>query len=158
MQLNLFPKNSDKTQFGGLTRSDLMSRIRGSGNASTELRFLRLIRSSRIKGWRRNYLLPGKPDFTFPKSKLVVFIDGCFWHGHKCSGRKPKRNTKAWVAKFERNRARDVTVTLKLRKRGWKVIRIWECILAKNPDQCMRRVIVALGKSYASIGGASLRR
>jgi DNA mismatch endonuclease (patch repair protein) len=142
--MNLFPKNTDKTEFGGLTRSGLMSRIRGSGNASTELKFLMLIRSSQISGWRRNYPLPGRPDFTFPKSRVVVFIDGCFWHGHNCSGRKPKRNTEAWVAKFQRNKRRDLTVTRELRSKGWKVIRIWECILAKKPDRCIHRVTVAL--------------
>jgi DNA mismatch endonuclease, patch repair protein len=144
---NSFPKNEDKTEFGGLTRSKLMSRIRGSGNASTELRFLALIRSCRIKGWRRHYPLPGKPDFAFPKSKLVVFIDGCFWHGHNCSGRKPKRNTEAWVAKFNRNKKRDLAVTRELRRHGWKVFRIWECILAKDPERCIKRLTDGLANS-----------
>jgi len=119
-----------------------MSRIRSSQNATTELRFLALLRATRIKGWRRNYPLPGKPDFTFPKSRLAVFIDGCFWHGHAC-GRNltPKRNAEAWKAKIKRNKTRDSIVTRELETKGWHVIRIWECTLRKKPNNCLKRVI-----------------
>src|SRR5580700_9059683 len=100
--MNRWPEHDkrEKTTFGGLSRSALMSRIRGSHNATTELKFLALLRATRIIGWRRNYPLTGKPDFTFPKSRLAVFIDGCFWHGHAC-GRNlsPKRNAQAWKDK-----------------------------------------------------------
>jgi len=130
------------TTFGGLSRSALMSRIRSSRNATTELRFLALLRRRRIKGWRRNYPLTGKPDFTFPKSKVAVFLDGCFWHGHNC-GRNltPKTNALAWKAKIARNKKRDLVVTNELKKRGWKVMRIWECTLAKRPNYCANRVV-----------------
>jgi DNA mismatch endonuclease (patch repair protein) len=135
------PHKRAKTTFGGLTRSALMSRIRGSRNATTELRFLALLRLSRIKGWRRNLPLRGKPDFAFPKPKLAVFIDGCFWHGHNC-GRNltPKRNAEAWKAKIIGNKARDAIVRRELERKGWKVIRIWECTLAKKPSHCVKRV------------------
>jgi DNA mismatch endonuclease, patch repair protein len=136
------PDNQAKTTFGGLSRSALMSRIRSSQNATTELRFLALLRAMRIKGWRRNYPLTGKPDFTFPRSKLAVFIDGCFWHGHDC-GRNliPKHNALAWKAKIARNKMRDLIVKRELKRRGWKIIRIWECTLRKKPNHCVKRII-----------------
>ena len=62
-------------------RSWNMSRIREKGNKSTELKLLKLFREYKIKGWRRHQPLTGKPDFTFRKEGLVVFVDGCFWHG-----------------------------------------------------------------------------
>jgi DNA mismatch endonuclease (patch repair protein) len=147
----------EMTRFGGLSRSALMSRIRGSDNATTELRFLFLLRAAGLKGWRRNYPLLGKPDFTFPKSRLVVFIDGCFWHGHSCSTRKPKVNPDAWAAKFARNKKRDSAVTRQLRRKGWSVIRIWECSLAKRPESCLQRVIRATSTTHPDQGRSSPR-
>lgn len=134
-----------RTKFGGLTRSALMSRIRSSQNATTELRFLSLLRAARLKGWRRNYPLLGKPDFVFPRQKLAVFIDGCFWHGHNCGRNlKPKHNVRAWNAKFARNKRRDSVVTKNLKTKGWKIVRIWECALAKHRRNCIKRVIRAI--------------
>ena len=134
-----------QTSFGGLSRSELMSRIRSSGNATTEVKLLRLMRAAGIKGWRRACPLPGKPDFVFYKIRLVVFVDGCFWHGHHC-GRSlvPKRNTSAWRNKILTNRRRDVRVARQLRSLGWKVLRVWECRLAKLPNACVQRIRRAL--------------
>jgi len=118
-----------------------MSRIRSAGNATTELRLLRLFRQAKVKGWRRNYPLPGKPDFAFPQSKVAVFVDGCFWHGHEC-GRNltPMRNAKAWREKIDGNQQRDQRVSRELRRLGWRVVRIWECSLTKQPEVSLRRV------------------
>jgi len=133
------------TRFGGLSRPELMSRIRASGNASTELRFLSLLRQAKLKGWRRNYPLFGKPDFTFPKERVVVFIDGCFWHAHGCTPpRKRSINSQKWKAKFDRNKKRDRTVTRQLRASRWNVVRIWECRLAKNPSGCIDAIKAVL--------------
>ena len=118
-----------------------MSRIRSAGNVTTELKLLRLFRKAGVRGWRRNCRLPGKPDFAFPKSKVVVFVDGCFWHGHGC-GRNltPTRNATAWRAKIDGNQQRDRRVSRELRRLGWRVVRIWECSLTKRPDTSLRRV------------------
>src|ERR1019366_4806186 len=121
-----------KTTFGGLSRSVLMSRIRSKGNATTELKLVSLLRVARLRGWRRNFSLVGKPDFVFPKQKLAVFVDGCFWHGHGCGRNlKPKRNASLWRRKFSLNRRRDASIRRTLRSKGWQVIRIWECVLAR---------------------------
>lgn len=75
--------------------------------------------------------LPGHPDIVFPKYKTVVFVDGCFWHGHDGCGmfRLPLTNREFWESKISHNRARDVSNTAVLKMMGWKVVRVWECEL-----------------------------
>jgi DNA mismatch endonuclease, patch repair protein len=68
-------------------RSAVMSRIRGAGNRDTELRLITLFRANGITGWRRRHLLVGKPDFVFRREKMVVFVDGCFWHDARSTRR-----------------------------------------------------------------------
>lgn len=78
--------------------------------------------------------LPGSPDIVLPKYKTVIFVHGCFWHGHKgCKNYNvPKTNTDFWVAKVKRNQERDQEVWRKLEAKGWCVIIVWECELEKN--------------------------
>jgi DNA mismatch endonuclease (patch repair protein) len=113
-------------------RSWLMSRVRSHGNQSTEIRLILLFRAEGIKGWRRNYPLFGRPDFVFPKARVVVFVDGCFWHGHPTRCRLPESHREYWQNKINRNLARDRKVTRYLRKKGWKVVRIWESSINKT--------------------------
>ena len=110
-------------------RSNVMRQVKSSSNKSTELKLIAFFKMNNIKGWRRNYKLFGKPDFTFRQSKIVVFVDGCFWHGHNCRNTHPKNNANYWKKKLERNMERDKEVNMTLRNKGWKVIRIWECEL-----------------------------
>jgi DNA mismatch endonuclease (patch repair protein) len=70
--------------------------------------------------------LVGKPDFVFPIRRLVVFVDGCFWHGCPKCQRIPSSNVPYWDRKIERNRIRDRAVNTSLRRSGWRVLRIWE--------------------------------
>jgi len=137
--------NNELTSFGGLSRSELMSRIRSSGNESTELKMRKLLRKNCLKGWRRNSSLTGKPDFVWHSQKLALFVDGCFWHGHNCGRNlKPKSNVEAWSSKIARNRKRDSHVTRQLKAQHWKVVRIWECSLIRSPGMCARRILDAL--------------
>jgi DNA mismatch endonuclease (patch repair protein) len=78
--------------------------------------------------------LPGKPDIVFPRLKRVLFVNGCFWHGHACArgDRPPKNNAEYWKAKIEKNRLRDSRHQETLTAQGWKSLIIWECALAKN--------------------------
>jgi DNA mismatch endonuclease vsr len=73
--------------------------------------------------------LPGNPDIALPKYKTVIFVNGCFWHGHEgCKYfRLPKSNVEFWKEKIERNIARDVRNETELKALGWRVIRVWEC-------------------------------
>lgn len=90
-----------------------------------------------IKGWRRNYPVAGHPDFVFPKLKVAVFVDGCFWHGHNCRNLKPSNNSEYWEKKIKYNIEHDKKVTASFEKRGWKVLRIWECELKKKNIQTL---------------------
>jgi len=117
-------------------RSQLMSRIRSHGNKNTELALAKLFRRNKITGWRKQIevriqksgvrIFKVRPDFIFPKIRLALFVDGCFWHGCPKHGTQPKGNRTFWKNKFARNKARDVLVTRTLRSAKWRVLRIWE--------------------------------
>jgi len=128
--------------FSKRKRSEVMSAVRSRGNKDTELKLISICRASKITGWRRNRPLPGKPDFAFPRERLAVFVDGCFWHGCPMHGRTPNSNKAYWVPKLKRNRARDLHVNQLLKKRGWRVIRFWEHAL-KTPASIARKIISA---------------
>jgi DNA mismatch endonuclease, patch repair protein len=122
-------------------RSEVMSRIRGRGNKDTEIALAKLFRRNKIIGWRRNKKIFGKPDFIFSKSRLAVFVDGCFWHCCPQHETKPKNNRAFWRGKFSANKKRDILVTRTLRKGGWRVLRIWEHELAfKNEKKLIKRL------------------
>ena len=121
--------------------SEVMSRIRGRGNKDTELALAKFFRTHRITGWRRNQAIFGKPDFVFPKLRLAVFVDGCFWHCCPQYATKPKNNAAFWRKKLETNHARDQLVTRTLRSDGWRVLRIWEHEFAgKKASQLVLRI------------------
>lgn len=109
-----------------------MSRIR-SRDTKPEMLVRRFLHE---KGFRfRLHVrdLPGRPDLVLPKYGAVVFVEGCFWHGHSCQkGRIPGTNPVFWQSKVAVNQARDKRNHRLLRREGWRVIRIWECQLARN--------------------------
>lgn len=90
--------------------------------------------------------LPGKPDVVFSQTKVIIFIDGEFWHGYNWDKKKEaiKSNRQYWIPKIERNMARDIEITNCLQKKGWKVIRFWEHEVRQNLDDCVSRVIELL--------------
>jgi DNA mismatch endonuclease (patch repair protein) len=101
------------------------------------------------RGWRyrRNYaLLPGKPDFVFTKARLVVFVDGDFWHGWLFPRWKHKLSD-YWRVKIERNRLRDRRNFRRLRRQGWTVLRLWGHDVEKNLDAAVERVRVLLERN-----------
>lgn len=143
-----------KTSFGGLSRSELMSRIRSRDNATTELRMLRLLRQAGLTGWRRHLVLPGRPDFSWRRQQTALFVHGCFWHGHDCDRNlRPKSNSAAWEAKIARNRTRDTRSASLLRRSGWSVVTIWECHLRARPDACVRRITRHLSRAEERLQG-----
>lgn len=109
-----------------------MSRIRSRGNKDTELALIKFFRQNQIAGWRRQQKVFGKPDFVFPKLRLAVFVDGCFWHGCPRHGTQPKGNAAFWRQKITRNQSRDRLVNRTLRRSGWRVLRVWEHELARK--------------------------
>ncbi|MBP6943702.1 MAG: DNA mismatch endonuclease Vsr [Candidatus Omnitrophica bacterium] len=112
-------------------RSRIMKAVHSRRNQSTELKLVSYFRKYSINGWRRNCKVFGHPDFVFPKRKIAVFVDGCFWHGHNCRNVKPKNNAGYWKNKVKKNKKRDRIVNNELSKKGWRVIRLWECKLNK---------------------------
>jgi DNA mismatch endonuclease (patch repair protein) len=121
-------------------RSFNMSRIRGRGNASTELAMVRALRAAKITGWRRHAELPGHPDFVFPRTRLAVFVHGCFWHGCPACYRKPGTNKRYWSGKVATNRRRDARVARQLRAEGWSVMTVWEHSVQQRPETVAARL------------------
>jgi DNA mismatch endonuclease (patch repair protein) len=133
--------------FSPAKRSEIMRNIKPRGNRSTELFLVAAFRKARIIGWRRHTRLLGRPDFTFHSERVVVFVDGDFWHGNPKNFKMPLSNIPFWEEKLRYNRAKDRRVTRELRKSGWSVIRIWESSLRRRSHSCVARVIRALTKS-----------
>lgn len=113
-------------------RSEIMSHVRSSGNKTTELAMVNVFKANGITGWRRKYPAFGKPDFVFPKDRLAIFVDGCFWHGHPERCRIPTSNREYWIEKIERNKKRDKLVNKTLKAKGWHVLRFWEHEICQN--------------------------
>jgi len=124
-------------------RSEVMSKIRGRGNKDTELAMILIFKNYHITGWRRKQKILGKPDFTFWKQRVLVFVDGCFWHSCPLHATKPKNNQEFWEKKLGSNVERDIYVNRELERKGWLVIRIWEHEL-KNKDDVAGIILKAL--------------
>lgn len=115
-------------------RSKTMSAIRGKNNRTTELCFRMALVRAGINGWETNVEeFVGKPDFFFRKKGIAVFVDGCFWHGCPKCGHYPKTRSSFWKMKILRNKERDKSNRRKLRRKGIKVLSIWEHSL--NPPK-----------------------
>ena len=133
----LLPNGFD-SQAGNSRR---MSAIRATKNKSTEVRLRAWLARSGVRGWRlRPAGLPGKPDFLFPAERVVVFVDGCFWHGCPRCGNVPGKNRPYWSAKIAGNAERDGRNTARLREQGYRVLRLWEHELSESPGDCVARV------------------
>jgi DNA mismatch endonuclease (patch repair protein) len=123
-------------------RSALMSRIRGKNTGPER------ILAGRLAGLRLHWSshdrsLPGTPDFVFARRRVVVFVDGDFWHGWRFPVWKDKLSLK-WEQKIERTRQRDCAAYRKLKRNGWRVVRVWEHQIERDLDACVKRVLAAL--------------
>src|ERR1700683_5405764 len=109
-------------------RSALMSRIRGK-DTKPELAVRRALHALGLRFRLHRRDLPGCPDIVLPKHRTIVFVQGCFWHGHEGCRRSalPKSNRRFWARKIARNRARDDAALRALKADGWRVRYIWEC-------------------------------
>ena len=123
-------------------RSLTMAAVKSRGNLSTEIKMLRLLRANKLTGWRRHIKIEGTPDFAWPKKKVALFVDGCFWHKCPHCFRGPKSNKPYWEKKIKSNEIRDRRTNRVLRSKGWTVIRIWECqIEQSNTVKRLRKAI-----------------
>lgn len=116
-------------------RRRLMQRVRRE-NTAPEVVVAKALKAVGIRFRKNSKALPGKPDFYFPSCNTVLFVHGCFWHGHsscKKGQASTKSNTEYWRDKIERNRARDRRVVRKLRQLGYSVFTLWGCDINSNP-------------------------
>jgi|GEM_PF-6002477 len=85
--------------------------------------------------------IPGRPDVAFPRHRLAVFVNGCFWHCYPhCNISTPRTNTAYWEEKLRRNAERDDRVILSLRDLGWQTLRLWECEVRESPESCVAKI------------------
>lgn len=120
-------------------RRRCMSRIKGR-DTGPELRLRRALWARGLR-YRVNYKLPGRPDIAFVKSRVAIFVDGCFWHGCPDHSVRPKTNAVFWAKKLEGNCARDVRVSEELESRKWKVVRFWEHQIMDDLDAVVDTVL-----------------
>lgn len=119
-----------------------MSRIRGF-DTTIELVVRRALTSAGIRYRKHVMKLPGRPDLVFRRARVVVFIDGDFWHGYRYPAWRD-RLAPFWQAKIERNRRRDKKNFAVLRREGWHVVRIWEHEVKADVEACVERIRAAL--------------
>ena len=112
-----------------------------SKNTTPELIVRRLLHSNGYRYQLHRSDLPGCPDIVFSRKKKIIFIHGCFWHGHSCArgARVPKSNTEYWTSKITRNRDRDAVVKKKLKANGWAQVVLWECE-TKNESAILKKI------------------
>ena len=125
-------------------RSRVMSRIRGK-DTLPERYLNELLMAGGLMFARHDSSLPGKPDFVFSKAHVIVFVDGDFWHGWRFPLWK-HRLAEFWRNKIEKNRARDQRNFRRLRRAGWKVVRIWEHEVEDNARSCAMRIATFAGE------------
>jgi DNA mismatch endonuclease, patch repair protein len=118
--------------FSRAKRSEVMARIR-SKNTKPEVTVRKYLHAKGFRYRLHDKKLPGNPDIILKRCKTIIFVNGCFWHGHQDSSckisRVPKSNTEFWIKKIARNKERDVKSKSALAYLGWNVITIWECEL-----------------------------
>lgn len=149
------PDNLTSTQ-----RSYCMSRIKGK-DTGLEVRIRSTLHRKGLRFRKHVKELPGKPDIVFTKARVVVFIDGDFWHGYRFPSWESKVS-EFWKKKISKNRERDARNHRKLREQGWTVIRLWQHDIKRDFEACIDRIIATLPppstSSSASHAGAASAR
>lgn len=125
-------------------RSYNMSRIKSKWT-SQEIKIHGCLKGKKVKH-KMHPKAFGNPDIGFPNSHVLIFLDGCFWHGCPKCYSQPKSNKKFWAAKIKRNRTNDKRVTNKLRKAGFTVLRFWECEVRNNSGKVLNKIFLAVKK------------
>ncbi|MFP4519095.1 MAG: very short patch repair endonuclease [Oceanicaulis sp.] len=126
-------------------RSRVMARVKAR-DTRPELKVRKLAHALGYRFRLHRKDLPGTPDLAFPGRRKVIFVHGCFWHGHDCArgSRKPKTRAAYWAAKIARNRERDARTCAALAELGWESLTLWECEL-KDIDALAARLKRFLG-------------
>ncbi|UKV16134.1 very short patch repair endonuclease [Thalassospiraceae bacterium SW-3-3] len=134
-------------------RSRMMSGIR-STNTKPELTVRKSLHRRGFRYRLHDKRLTGKPDLVLPKHNAVIFVNGCFWHGHNCKLFKlPKSNHLFWSEKIHANKSRDEKNCHKLLEQGWKVITIWECALRGTNEAARQKLFDLVEESIKEKSG-----
>lgn len=136
-------------RFSKATRSRVMGHSKARGTKATEGRFRSLLVRYGVRGWQLGHDsgLIGRPDVIFPRKRVAIFVDGCFWHGCRRCRSVPETNRMFWTMKFQKNRIRDRKVRRMLRTDGWFVLEIWEHELRNDSSRVLRRVVEACSRT-----------
>ncbi|MDB2421872.1 very short patch repair endonuclease [Paracoccaceae bacterium] len=132
-------------------RSSMMSGIRGK-DTKPEIIMRRLLHQLGYRFRLHRKDLPGRPDIVLPKWRTVIFVNGCYWHGHEDCHlfRPPKTRTEFWTNKIKGNQARDQRNHAALEDAGWKVLVIWECAVSKKLSLTAEQLETAIAAALAS--------
>jgi DNA mismatch endonuclease, patch repair protein len=132
------------------TRSRMMSGIRAK-NTRPEVLLRRALTSlgARYRIHPRN--VPGRPDIAFPRARLAILVQGCFWHGCPKHYRAPVTRSDFWAAKLAANRARDARVKRELGRAGWRSLWLWEHDVMRNPSRCAARILTLRARILAAL-------
>ena len=117
-----------------------------SQDSKMEVKFRSALWINGLRFYKNVKTLPGKPDIVFPKKKIVVFLDSCFWHGCPQHSRTPKSNLDYWQPKIERNKNRDAQINIYYSKNDWEIHRIWEHELKADFNNKVFEVVQAVWK------------
>lgn len=131
-------------------RSRIMARVKSKG-MKPEMQVRRLLHGLGYRYRLHRADLPGRPDLVFPSRCKVVFVNGCFWHRHDGCPRVriPATNREYWIAKLDRNHARDARNVVALVEQGWAVLTVWECQLRDLPATAERLVAFLEGEGIS---------
>lgn len=137
------------------TRSRIMAAVR-SRDTAPELALRKALHALGFRYGLHGRKLPGRPDIVLPRYRAVIFVEGCFWHGHEdCTlYRLPSTRTEFWTEKVERNRARDVRTRRELDRMGWRHLTVWECALRGKRSPGARTVALKVA-DWLTGGGVS---
>ena len=127
-------------------RQEIMRHVK-SKNTAPEVKLRSLLHKNGFRFRLNRKDLPGKPDIVLPKYKAVIFVHGCFWHGHDCRNTHPADNADYWIKKRERNMKHDQEITALFEQRGWTVIRIWECEFKKKKRELLLKKLAPCSKN-----------
>lgn len=139
--------------FSKKKRSQVMSLIRAT-NTKPELALRKLVSAALYPlgyRYRLHYKkLPGKPDVAFVSKKVAVFVDGAFWHGYKFRKGETNLSQEYWLPKIKKNMRRDKEVNRRIRRMGWKIVRVWDHDLKKRPEESLDKIRRALNEATSA--------
>lgn len=137
-------------------RSIMMSGIRAK-NTKPELIIRKGLFAIGLRYKLHDQKLPGKPDLVFPKYRTVLFINGCFWHGHNCTlFKRPSTNSEFWDTKIRRNKDNDAKNIALLAADGWKVVTLWECAIRRKNERDIAAVLDSLAAQIIDVSTAKI--